>query len=85
MATQYVQGTQRCEQTWDMLGRLVHAALQVGMYRQPLTPNMSHLTMQQWKRSRWSREAVTDKKYYQCGGTRSISVSKGRFLIIQAE
>jgi hypothetical protein len=41
--------------------------------------------MQQWKRSRWSREAVTDKKYYQCGGTRSISVSKGRFLIIQAE
>lgn len=32
MATQYTQGTQRSSQTWDMLGRLIHAAFQVGLY-----------------------------------------------------
>ncbi|KAH0375328.1 hypothetical protein KCU92_g10220, partial [Aureobasidium melanogenum] len=35
LAMQYVQGTQDCAHTWAILGRLVTASLQVGMYQKP--------------------------------------------------
>jgi hypothetical protein len=54
MATQYVQGTQHCAHTWELLGRLVHAALQVGMYQvSPITETQDRLKTEVRKRTWW--------------------------------
>ena len=31
LATQYIQGTQRSSETWEILGNLVHASFKVGL------------------------------------------------------
>jgi hypothetical protein len=54
MATQYVQGSQRSAQTWELLGRLVHASLQVGLYRVfPTTTTEDRLKQELRKRIWW--------------------------------
>lgn len=54
MATQYVQGTQRCAHTWELLGRLVHASLQVGIHRAyPVAKTEDRLKLEVRKRTWW--------------------------------
>ncbi|KAH6867512.1 fungal-specific transcription factor domain-containing protein [Thelonectria olida] len=53
MATQYIQGTQRSSQTWDMLGNLIHAAFQVGLYQDATQVNCTPLESELRKRTWW--------------------------------
>ncbi|KAI8716339.1 Zn(2)-C6 fungal-type domain-containing protein [Fusarium sp. LHS14.1] len=53
MATQYIQGTQRSSQTWDILGRLVHAAFQVGLYQPASQAHYTPLEAELRKRAWW--------------------------------
>ncbi|KAI8665065.1 Zn(2)-C6 fungal-type domain-containing protein [Fusarium sp. Ph1] len=53
MATQYIQGTQRSSQTWDILGRLIHAAFQVGLYQPASQAHYSPLEAELRKRAWW--------------------------------
>jgi hypothetical protein len=34
LATQYLQGTQRSSQTWEMLGRLINATFRTGLWHE---------------------------------------------------
>ncbi|KAJ3460702.1 hypothetical protein MRS44_011569 [Fusarium solani] len=53
MATQYIQGTQRSSQTWDILGRLIHAAFQVGLYQPVSQAHYTPLEAELRKRAWW--------------------------------
>ncbi|KAJ4180003.1 hypothetical protein NW755_012043 [Fusarium falciforme] len=53
MATQYIQGTQRSSQTWDILGRLIHAAFQVGLYQPASQAHYTPLEAELRKRAWW--------------------------------
>ncbi|RSL48290.1 hypothetical protein CEP51_015651 [Fusarium floridanum] len=53
MATQYIQGTQRSSQTWDILGRLIHAAFQVGLYQPASQAHYTALEAELRKRAWW--------------------------------
>ncbi|KAH7356200.1 fungal-specific transcription factor domain-containing protein [Pyrenochaeta sp. MPI-SDFR-AT-0127] len=54
LATQYVQGTQRSSQTWEMLGRLVNASFHVGLFQHTAGTGCNPLDAELRKRIWWT-------------------------------
>lgn len=54
MATQYVQGTGRSSQTWDLLGKLVYKSLQVGLHQSNPPATCSALEAELRRRTWWT-------------------------------
>lgn len=61
MATQYVQGTQSSVRVWELLGRLVSASFQVGMYRNSSASVTQDAVQTELRKRTWWMCFIMDK------------------------